>query len=164
MRRRQRLETGVWGRRKCTSMEPDSKGTSIREKKNNTRSKDTTDKAARQGRMEGKQLQTLSFAWVLNQEIFLSLQSHAIPEGWHLWVVVPPCGCSVFSLYLYQLSGGGPKANQTKDDKDASEEAGETPSCPPQWLPRLFWDRSSRDKKKAGMWRRPGGRQNWGES
>lgn len=40
-------------------MEPDSKGTSIREKKNNTRSKDTTDKAARQGRMEGKQLQTL---------------------------------------------------------------------------------------------------------
>lgn len=101
-------------------------------KKNNTRSKDTTDKAARHGRMEGKQLQTLSFPWVLNQEIFLSTQSHAIPEGWHLGVVVPPCGCSVFFLYLYQLSGGGPKANQTRDDKDASEEAGETPSCPPQ--------------------------------
>lgn len=63
--------------------------------------------------------------------------------------MVPPCGCSVFSLYLYQLSGGGPKANQTKDDKDASEEAGETPSCPPQGLPRPFWDKSSRDREEG---------------
>lgn len=69
------------GRRNCTSMEPDSKGASMREKKNNTRSKDTTDKAARQGRMEGKQLQTLSFPWVLNQEIFYQPKVMPYPKG-----------------------------------------------------------------------------------
>lgn len=50
-------------------------------KKNNTRSKDTTDKAARQGRMEGKQLQTLSFPWVLNQEIFYQPKVMPYPKG-----------------------------------------------------------------------------------
>lgn len=63
--------------------------------------------------------------------------------------MVPPCGYSVVSPYLYQVSGGGPKANQTRDDKDASKEAGETPSAPPQWLTRPFCDRSSRDREKG---------------
>lgn len=45
------------------------------------RSKDTTDMEARQRKMEGKQLRTLGFPQMLNQDISLSTQSHATPRG-----------------------------------------------------------------------------------
>lgn len=54
MRRRQRLETGVWGRRKCTSMEPDSKGAFYERRKKNPKPK-TREAKTQQTRWPGKE-------------------------------------------------------------------------------------------------------------